>query len=77
VFSGTFGSKREDETGGWRKLHNEELRNLYPSPNISSDQFKEDEMGGAYNTHRKREKFIQNFRRKNLREETTWGRPQA
>jgi hypothetical protein len=21
-------------TGGWRKLHNEELNNLYPSPNI-------------------------------------------
>jgi hypothetical protein len=21
-------------TGGWRKLHNEELRNLYPSPSI-------------------------------------------
>jgi hypothetical protein len=21
-------------TGGWRKLHNEELHNLYPSPNI-------------------------------------------
>jgi hypothetical protein len=21
-------------TGAWRKLHNEELRNLYPSPNI-------------------------------------------
>jgi hypothetical protein len=22
------------ETGGWRKLHNEELHNLYSSPNI-------------------------------------------
>jgi hypothetical protein len=25
--------KREEVTGGWRKLHNEELRNLYSSPN--------------------------------------------
>jgi hypothetical protein len=29
-----FGPKRDEETGGWRKLHNEELHNLYSSPNI-------------------------------------------
>jgi hypothetical protein len=29
-----FGSKRDEVTGGWRKLHNEELHNLYPSPSI-------------------------------------------
>jgi hypothetical protein len=29
----TFGSNTEDVTGSWRKLHNEELGNLYPSPN--------------------------------------------
>jgi hypothetical protein len=28
-----FGSER-DETTRWRKLHNEELHNFYPSPNI-------------------------------------------
>jgi hypothetical protein len=27
-----FEPKRDGETGGWRKLHNEELRNLYSSP---------------------------------------------
>jgi hypothetical protein len=27
-----FGPKREEVTGGWRKLHNEELHNLYSSP---------------------------------------------
>jgi hypothetical protein len=27
-----FGPKRDEVTGGWRKLHNEELRNLYSSP---------------------------------------------
>jgi hypothetical protein len=26
-----FGPKRDEETGGWRKLHNEELHNLYSS----------------------------------------------
>jgi hypothetical protein len=30
-----FGTKREEVMGGWRKLHNEELHNLYASPNIS------------------------------------------
>jgi hypothetical protein len=29
-----FGPKREEVTGGWRRLHNEELHNLYPSPSI-------------------------------------------
>jgi hypothetical protein len=29
-----FGPKREEVAGGWRRLHNEELRNLYASPNI-------------------------------------------
>jgi hypothetical protein len=28
------GPKRDEVTGGWNKLHNEELHNLYPSPNI-------------------------------------------
>jgi hypothetical protein len=27
-----FGLKRDKMTGGWRKLHNEELHNLYSSP---------------------------------------------
>jgi hypothetical protein len=29
-----FGPKRDEVTGKWRKLHNEELRDLYWSPNI-------------------------------------------
>jgi hypothetical protein len=29
-----FGSKRDEETGRWRKLDNEELHNLYSTPNI-------------------------------------------
>jgi hypothetical protein len=29
-----FGPKRGEMTGDWRKLHNEELHNLYSSPNI-------------------------------------------
>jgi hypothetical protein len=29
-----FGPKREEAVRGWRKLHNEELRNLYSSASI-------------------------------------------
>ena len=29
-----FGPRRDEVTGEWRKLHNEELSNLYCSPNI-------------------------------------------
>jgi hypothetical protein len=29
-----FGLKRDEVTGGWRKLHNEELHGLYSSPSI-------------------------------------------
>jgi hypothetical protein len=29
-----FGAKRDEVTGEWRKLHNEELRDLYSSPRI-------------------------------------------
>jgi len=29
-----FGPKREEVVGGWRRLHNEELHNLYTSPRV-------------------------------------------
>jgi hypothetical protein len=44
-----FGSKWDEVTGGWRKLHNE-LHNLYSSPS-RMHQVKEYEMGRACSTH--------------------------
>jgi hypothetical protein len=34
VLRRVFGPKRDEVTGKWRKLHNEELHALYSSPNI-------------------------------------------
>jgi len=34
VLRGVFGAKRDGVTGEWRKLLNEELNDLYSSPNI-------------------------------------------
>jgi hypothetical protein len=34
VLRSTFGMKRNEVMGGWRKLHNKELHDLYCSPSI-------------------------------------------
>jgi hypothetical protein len=34
VYLFQFGPKRDEVTAAWRKLHNEELRDLYSSPSI-------------------------------------------
>jgi hypothetical protein len=34
MLRGIFVPKRDQVTGDWRKLHNEELHNLYSSPSI-------------------------------------------
>ena len=33
MWRGIFGPKRDEVTGEWRQLHNEELNDLYSSPN--------------------------------------------
>jgi hypothetical protein len=35
VLKGIFGLKRDEMAGGWRRLHNEELHNLYASSTIT------------------------------------------
>jgi hypothetical protein len=36
-----FGLKRDEMTGEWRKLHNDELNVLYSSPNMFGDKIEE------------------------------------
>jgi hypothetical protein len=41
-----FGPKRDEVTGGWRKLHTEELHNLYSSPSIIRMIREDQDVGG-------------------------------
>jgi hypothetical protein len=66
-----FGPKRDEVTGEWRKLHSEELHNLYSSPDIIR-HVKSNEVGGACGTHGRGEKSVQGFGGKVRRKETTW-----
>jgi hypothetical protein len=50
--------------GGWRKLHNEDLHNLFASPYIVRVANQEDGMGGVCSMRRRAEKCVQNFGRK-------------
>jgi len=46
-----FGPRRDKVRGEWKRLHNEELNDLYSSPNIVRVRWAENEMGwacGAY-----------------------------
>jgi hypothetical protein len=66
-----FGPKRDEVTGEWRKLHSEELHNLYSSPDIIR-QVKKNKVGEACGTHGTGEKSVQGFGGKAQRKETTW-----
>jgi len=46
-----FGPRRDEVTGEWRRLHNEELNNLYSTQYCVVDKIEKNEMGwacGAY-----------------------------
>jgi hypothetical protein len=52
VLRRVFGPKRDKATGEWRKLHNEELNDLYSLPNIVRVvKIHKNEMGGACGTY--------------------------
>ena len=45
-----FGPKRDEATGQWRKLHNEELNNLYSSSN-AGNKIEKNGVGGECGTY--------------------------
>jgi hypothetical protein len=56
-----FGSKRYEVRGEWRRLHNEELNDLYCSPNIVRAIKSESVMGGACSMYWGEERHTQGF----------------
>jgi hypothetical protein len=62
VLSRIFGPKRDEVTGEWRRLHNEELYDLYSlTKYYLGDQIEKNEMGGAYSMYGGHKRFIQDF----------------
>ena len=63
VLSRIFGPKRNEVTGEWRKLHNEELNDLYCSPNIDLVIKYRRKMCGACSRYGGEKRCIQGFGR--------------
>jgi len=60
VLRGIFGPERDEVTGEWRKLHNEELNDLYCSPNIvRAIKWGTNAMDGTCSTCGGEDRFIQ------------------
>jgi len=56
-----FWPKRDEGRGEWRKLHKEELNDLYSSPSIVRVIIEKNEVGGACSTYGREERCIQGF----------------
>jgi len=60
VLSRIFGPKRDEVTGEWRRLHNEELYDLYSlTKYYLGDKIEKNGMGGAYSTYGGHQRCVQ------------------
>jgi len=76
VLGRIFGSKRNEVTGEWRNLHNEELNDLYCSPNIVRViEIEKNEMDGACSAYGGNERRVQGFDGGNLKGRDHLGDP--
>jgi hypothetical protein len=68
-----FGPKRDKVTGEWRRLHNEELNDLYSSPNIIRViKSRRMRWAGACSTYGGKERCILDFGGETRGKATTW-----
>jgi hypothetical protein len=68
----TFRPKRDEVTGEWRRLHNEELYNLYSTKCYSGEKIKRKEMGRASSHCGWDQQCLQPFGGETWGKETTW-----
>jgi hypothetical protein len=62
VLRGIFGPKGDEVTGEWRTLHNEELNDLYCSPNTARViKIEKNEIDGACSMYGGEERYIEGF----------------
>jgi hypothetical protein len=66
-----FVSNKDEVTGDWKKLHNEELNDLL-TQYCSGDQIEKNELGGACSRYEREERRIQGFGGETCGKETTW-----
>jgi hypothetical protein len=71
VLEKIFGPKRDEVTGEWRRLHNDDTYDLYSSRNIIR-VIKKNEMGGVCSTYGREERCMKGFRGETWRKEITW-----
>ena len=68
-----FEPKRDEVTGEWRRLHNEELNDLYSYTQIySGDKIQKNEMGVPCSMCGREERCIQGFGGETWGKETAW-----
>ena len=72
VLRAVFGPERGEVTGEWRKLHKEELSDLYSSPNIFRMIESKKVRGARHAARMEVEEVNTGFWWGNLRERTTW-----